>query len=79
MPQSASLRASTSFTPSPVMATVWPCLLRAWTNFRFWLGVTRPGGVLLHGPGDVSVALQGAGVDVPLSALDASGGHLGRR
>lgn len=42
MPQSASLRASTSLTPSPVMATVWPCRWRARTSLRFWLGVTRP-------------------------------------
>ena len=42
MPQSASFKASTSFTPSPVMATVWPWLWRARTIFRFWLGTTRP-------------------------------------
>ena len=41
-PQSASFNASTSFTPSPVMATVWPWLWRARTIFRFWLGTTRP-------------------------------------
>ena len=40
--QSASLRASTSFTPSPVMATVWPWAFSARTNLRFWSGVTRP-------------------------------------
>ena len=42
MEQSASLSASTSFTPSPVMATVWPAALSARTNLRFWSGVTRP-------------------------------------
>lgn len=42
IPQSASLRASTSFTPSPVMATVCPARWRARTSFRFWFGVTRP-------------------------------------
>ena len=40
--QSASLRARTSFTPSPVMATVWPAALSARTKRRFWSGVTRP-------------------------------------
>ena len=42
MEQSASFKASTSLTPSPVMATVWPWLWRARTIFRFWLGSTRP-------------------------------------
>ena len=42
MPMSASLRASTSFTPSPVMATVWPRACRASIMARFWWGVTRP-------------------------------------
>ena len=42
MPQSASFRARTSLTPSPVMATVWPALCRARTILRFWLGTTRP-------------------------------------
>ena len=42
MPMSASLRASTSFTPSPVMATVWPAACRARTIWRFWSGWTRP-------------------------------------
>ena len=40
--QSASLSASTSFTPSPVMATVFLCSFSACTSIRFWLGVTRP-------------------------------------
>ena len=42
MPQSASFRARTSLTPSPVMATVWPALCRARTILRFWFGTTRP-------------------------------------
>lgn len=42
IPQSASFRASTSFTPSPVIATVWPSACNAFTNLRFWAGVTRP-------------------------------------
>ena len=42
MPQSASFSASTSLTPSPVIATVWPCFCRAFTSFRFCPGVTRP-------------------------------------
>ncbi len=41
-PMSASLSASTSLTPSPVMATVWPSACRAWTMARFWSGATRP-------------------------------------
>ena len=42
MPMSASLRASTSFTPSPVIATVRPRDCRALTMACFWWGVTRP-------------------------------------
>ena len=42
MEQSASFRASTSLTPSPVMATVWPARFSAFTRRRFWSGVTRP-------------------------------------
>ena len=42
MPQSASLRASTSLTPSPVMATVCPCCCNTWMSLRFCSGVTRP-------------------------------------
>ena len=42
MEQSASLSASTSFTPSPVIATVCPRALSARTKRRFWSGVTRP-------------------------------------
>src|SRR5512132_3806439 len=42
MPRSASLRASTSLTPSPVMATTWPRAPRASTISRFWRGTTRP-------------------------------------
>ncbi|CKR92727.1 Uncharacterised protein [Mycobacterium tuberculosis] len=41
-PISASLRASTSLTPSPVIATVCPCDCRACTIARFWSGRTRP-------------------------------------
>ena len=40
--QSASRRARTSLTPSPVMATVWPRPLSARTSPRFCWGVTRP-------------------------------------
>ena len=42
IPMSASLRARTSLTPSPVMATVRPRACRARTMARFWWGVTRP-------------------------------------
>lgn len=41
MEQSASFIARISLTPSPVMATVLPCFLRALTSCFFWLGVTR--------------------------------------
>ena len=41
-PMSASLRASTSLTPSPVIATVWSRDCRACTMARFWSGRTRP-------------------------------------
>ena len=41
-PRSASLSASTSLTPSPVMATVCPRDCRAETMARFCCGVTRP-------------------------------------
>ena len=40
--QSASFRASTSFTPSPVMATTWPASRSVRTRRRFMCGVTRP-------------------------------------
>ena len=36
MPMSASLSASTSLTPSPVMATTWPRDCSAPTMARFW-------------------------------------------
>jgi hypothetical protein len=39
---SASLSASTSLTPSPVIATVWPRDCSACTMARFWSGRTRP-------------------------------------
>ena len=42
MEQSASRSASTSFTPSPVMATVCPTRFMAATSFFFWSGVARP-------------------------------------
>ena len=42
MPQSASFRASTSLTPSPVMATVWPSFFRARISRFLLSGVTRP-------------------------------------
>ena len=42
MPMSASLRASTSLTPSPVIATVCPRACRAVTIACFCCGVTRP-------------------------------------
>ncbi len=41
-PMSASLRASASLTPSPVIATTWPRDCSAPTIARFWAGVTRP-------------------------------------
>ena len=41
-PMSASFRASTSFTPSPVIATTWPRDWSASTIARFCCGVTRP-------------------------------------
>ena len=41
-PMSASLSASTSLTPSPVIATVWPRDCSACTIARFWSGRTRP-------------------------------------
>ena len=46
--QSASFSAKTSFTPSPVIATVLPAFLRALTNLRFWSGVTLPNTVYLN-------------------------------
>ena len=42
MPQSASFRASTSLTPSPVIATVWPAFFISRISRRFCSGVTRP-------------------------------------
>ena len=39
---SASLSASASLTPSPVIATTWPATCSAPTIARFWCGVTRP-------------------------------------
>ncbi len=41
-PTSASLRARTSFTPSPVIATVCPRAVSARTSARFCSGATRP-------------------------------------
>ena len=40
--QSASLKARTSLTPSPVIATVWPCCFKATTIAFFCCGVTLP-------------------------------------
>ena len=42
IPRSASLRASASLTPSPVMATTWPARCSDSTIARFCAGVTRP-------------------------------------
>ena len=42
MPMSASLSASASLTPSPVIATTWPFDCSAATIARFCCGVTRP-------------------------------------
>ena len=42
MPQSASLIASTSFTPSPTMATVMPAACHALMKACFCSGLTRP-------------------------------------
>ena len=41
-PTSASLSASTSLTPSPVIATVWSRDCNACTIARFWSGLTLP-------------------------------------
>ena len=40
--QSASFNARTSFTPSPVIATVWPSFLSIITIFLFSSGLTLP-------------------------------------
>ena len=40
-PMSASLMAGASLTPSPVIATTWPCFLNARTIRSLWLGDTR--------------------------------------
>lgn len=42
MLQSACRSAGRSFTPSPVMATQWPCRCSAWTSCFFCAGETRP-------------------------------------
>ena len=42
MPQSDAFMASTSLTPSPVMATVWPWAFSVSMSFFFLSGVTRP-------------------------------------
>jgi len=41
IPMSAFLRAGASFTPSPVMATMWPLVLRALRILTLWRGLTR--------------------------------------
>lgn len=38
---SASFMAKISLTPSPVMATVFPCFLKALMSSFFWSGLTR--------------------------------------
>lgn len=38
---SASFMANISLTPSPVMATVLPCFLKASMSCFFWAGLTR--------------------------------------
>ena len=40
--QSAALSANVSFTPSPVIATVWPAFCKAKTNCFFCSGLTLP-------------------------------------
>ncbi len=42
MPMSAALIAGASFTPSPVMATTWPCFLSVSTRSTLCSGATRP-------------------------------------
>jgi hypothetical protein len=42
IPRSATFSARTSFTPSPVIATVWPRACNAHTRARFCSGVTLP-------------------------------------
>ena len=42
MPMSAFLMAGASFTPSPVIATMWPCSRRTSTRWTLSWGETRP-------------------------------------
>ena len=72
MPQSASFRASTSLTPSPVMATVWPCFWRARTSLRFWLGVTRPNTVYSRTARSKSASLWRVAASTYFSAPEIS-------
>ena len=71
-PMSASFSASASFTPSPVMATVWPCDCSACTISRFCCGVTRPKTEwrLEHAGELVDVVGQLARVDRLVGALE---------
>ena len=41
MPMSAFFTAGASLTPSPVMATIWPCFLRTSTRRTLCSGLTR--------------------------------------
>jgi hypothetical protein len=40
MPICAYFRAGASLTPSPVIATIWPCSINSLTNSYLWLGST---------------------------------------
>ena len=66
--QSASLSARTSFTPSPVMATVWPPALRARTKPLLVRRNTAEDGIPLDGLGYVLIRFQRAGIHVVFSA-----------
>ncbi|UKI38086.1 MAG: hypothetical protein L6V93_08895 [Clostridiales bacterium] len=69
--QSASLSARTSFTPSPVIATVLPFSLSAIISLRFFSGVTRPKNrVKAHRACEIRVALKFARVNVILRAVN---------
>ena len=73
-PQSASFNASTSLTPSPVIATVCPRDWSAWTIDRFWCGVTRPNTVLASTASANASSSSGGivrGVDVVLPPGEA--------
>mmetsp|Transcript_8292 Transcript_8292/g.20948 ORF Transcript_8292/g.20948 Transcript_8292/m.20948 type:complete len:394 (+) Transcript_8292:1225-2406(+) len=57
MPMSASLSAGASFTPSPVIATIWPCSLSSRTMSCLCLGSAREN---THPPGDISTRICSA-------------------